>query len=180
MRYPIILVLLLTFGCRNQNNDFEKYTSQLQLIKTPVVFETIKYPEAQLPENYNKDLFERFKLEAAQSAYGKLYENNNSTGIIYTVAGDVAVPFLVTYDKTGTKLDSFNLFQNASGFDVESECYERVLLLPAQKIQVRDSTIKWKLNESGDDRIEGSETVSIKTFNYAIDKKGKIIKAPGK
>jgi hypothetical protein len=57
----------------------------------------------------------------AHEVYGKVFEDEKSIGIIYIIIGDINVPILMTYDKQGNKVDSLNLFENASGFDVKSE-----------------------------------------------------------
>ncbi len=174
MRYLLIITALWLFGCKFQHDEFEKYINQMELLDTPIVFETIKYPEGKKSKKYDRGLFERYKLQNAQSVYGMLFNDDKTVGVIYTVAGDINVPVLVTYDRNGNKIDSLNLFQNASGFDLESETYERALLF-SRTIQVTDSVVKWRLDESGEDRIEGSEKSTIHSFEYLVDKDGKII-----
>lgn len=176
MKYLFAISILLIVGCRNQPGDFEKYVKQLESLPTPLAVKTIEYPERKGLKDYDSALFEKYKLYDAHSAYGKIYDDDRITGIIYTVASDISVPVLVTYNKAGKKIDSLNLFQNASGFGLESEVYERVMLLPDKTIQVIDSVVKWDLNKTGDDRIEGSEKVAIDSFYYLVDKNGKFNK----
>src|SRR4051812_80337 len=130
MNYLFVISTFLIIGCKNQSSDFEKYVEQLKSLPTPLVVKTIEYPERAALENYDSSLFEKYKLSTAQAPYGKIYDDERTIGIIYTVAGDVAVPFLVMYDKSGRKIDSLNLFQNASGVGIESEVYERIIFLP--------------------------------------------------
>lgn len=174
MRYLLLIIALSLYGCKSQHDEFKKYINHLDSLDSPIVFESIKYPEGKKSEKYDRGLFDRYKLQNAQSAYGMLFNDGKTVGVIYTVAGDINVPVLVTYDKNGNKIDSLNLFQNASGFALESETYERVLFVD-RTIQVRDSVVKWLLDESGEDRIEGSEKSTIYSFEYLIDKNGKIV-----
>jgi hypothetical protein len=174
MNYLLVITALLIISCKNQPSDFQKYVNELESLNSPLVVKTIEYPERDASKNYDSALFEKYKLADAQAPYGKIYEDDRTIGIIYTVAGDVAVPFLVMYDKSGRKIDSINLFQNASGVGMESEVYERIIFLPDRKIRVIDSTIKWDLNKAGDDVVEGSEKVAIDSFYYIIDGNGKI------
>jgi hypothetical protein len=176
MRFFLVISTLLVIGCRNQSADFKRYSKQLEQLPIPLVVKTIEYPERKVSGNFDSALFEKYKLYEAQAPYGKIYDDASTTGIIYTVSGDVGVPVLVMYDKAGRKVDSLNLFQNASGFGLESEVYERVTFLSNKAIQVIDSTVKWELNKAGDDRVEGSEKVRIDSFYYVVDRNGKIRK----
>src|SRR3954447_26740285 len=106
MKYFLAIGILLIIGCGKRSTDFEKYSKQLEPLSTPLVVKTIEYPERKALENYDSALFEKYKLRDAQAPYGKIYDDNNITGIVYTVAGDIAVPVLVTYDKAGRKTDS--------------------------------------------------------------------------
>lgn len=177
MKYLLYICFLFIVGCNTKTGTFEKYVSQLESLKTPITLKTIQYPEKKVVvDNYDTALFEQYKLRQAESVYGKVYYDQTGAGIIYTVPADVAAPVLVTYNKEGKKIDSLSLFQNASGFGLESEVYERVIYLPSKTIKIIDSAVRWKLNKSGDDRIEGSESFTIDSSKYIIDNGGKIRK----
>lgn len=178
MRYLLFISFLFLFGCNTKTNtsSFDKYLSQLESLKTPVTFKTIQYPERKTADNYDTALFEKYKLNEAESAYGKVYSDETGAGIIYTVPADVAVPVLVTYNKQGNKIDSLGLFENASGVGLETEVYVRAVYLPNKTIKIIDSTVKWKLDKTGGDRIEGSESFTIDSSQYIIDNSGKISK----
>jgi hypothetical protein len=174
MKYFLLLNTVLIIACKNQSNQFDKYVGQLESLPTPLILKTIEYPEIKGQQNYDSALFTQYKLNDAQSVYGKIYDDDKMTGIIYTVAGDIGIPVLVTYDREGSKIDSVNLFSNASGFGLESEVYERVILLPNKTIHVFDSIVKWDLNKTADDRVEGSEKVFIDSFKFVVGRNGKI------
>lgn len=110
MKYVLVISTLSLIGCKNQSPDFEKYSNQLEQLATPLVVKTIEYPGKRALGNYDSILFEKYKLHDAQTPYGKIFDDDSTTGIIYTLAGDVGVPVLVMYDKAGTKIDSVNLF----------------------------------------------------------------------
>ncbi len=109
--------------------------------------------------------------------YGKLFEDSKTVSIIYSVIGDYNVPILMTYDKTGNKIDSLNLFENNSGFDFAKETYEYVTIFPNKRIQVIDSTKTWTMDDTGEDRILGTEKLTtVDTFTYFINEDGRIVK----
>ena len=176
MKYLLSVSFLFIAGCNTKTSSFEKYLSQLETLKAPITFKTIQYPEKKVVDNYDTILFERYKLREAESAFGKVYDDKTGAGIIYTIPADVAAPVLVTYNKEGKKIDSFSLFQNASGFGLESEVYVRAIYFPNKTIKIIDSTVKWKLNKTGDDRIEGSESFTTDSSQYLIENDGKISK----
>jgi hypothetical protein len=168
--------LIIIFGCSTKDNDFDTFTGQLETLQTPISMATMRFPEKQTSKTYDKELFQKFKYSTAYEVYGKIYEDDKTVGIIYSVIGDINVPILVTYDKQGNRIDSLNLFENATGFDFESETYEHVTFLANKTIQVIDSTKTWKTDETGEDRIPETETLTIDTLTHRITGDGKIIK----
>lgn len=176
MKHLFAIALLAIMGCKSDQKDFDKYLKQLHLMQTPLVLKTIEFT-GEIPSGaIDTNLFEKFKVTNASSVYGLVYANSDISAIIYTLPGDIAVPALVTYKVNGEKIDSLILFQNASGFGLDSELYERVVIHSNKTISVVDSLVRWDLNKSGDDRIEGSENVVIDSFSYFINKDGRIIK----
>jgi hypothetical protein len=176
MRNTIIIGLIILVSCSKTDNDFEKYLGQLNSISTPTSFGSMTYPNKDTSDDYDAGLFEKFKSYSAFMVYGKMYEDEKTAGIIYTVIGDYNVPILMTYDKSGNKIDSLNLFENSSGFNFDSETFEFVTIYPDRRIQVIDSTKTWTMEDNGEDRIEGTEKVTVDTITYLIRTDGQIIK----
>ena len=174
MKYVFFITILVILGCSNRESDFDKYLDQVERLPTPLIIKTIEFTGRTSSQLIDTILFEKFKILDAQTVYGKIYEDNNFTGIIYNVPGDISVPVLVTYRKNGEKIDSLNLFKNASGVGLEIELFERLILRPDMTIHVIDSLVKWDLNKVGDERIEGSGRESIDSFYYFIRKDGRI------
>jgi hypothetical protein len=168
--------LIVIFGCSPKDNDFNRFVGQLETLQTPISLGTMRFPERQTSQAYDKELFRKFKYSTAHEVYGKIYEDDKAVGIIYSVIGDINVPILVTYDKQGSRIDSLNLFENASGFDFESETYEHVTFFPNKTIQVIDSIKTWKTDETGEDRVPETETLTIDTLIHRITGDGKIVK----
>lgn len=170
-----IVGLLLFAGCSATSNDFKTYTGQIKTLQTPITFRTIQFLDNPPSNNIDKFLFDKYKYAGADNVYGKIYESDKFVGIIYTVNGDVLLPVLVTYDKHGNKIDSLNLFEKASSFNLESEIYVTSEFYPNKAILEIDSTSTWTLNGRGDDRLPASEKISVDSVNYTINDSGKII-----
>ena len=170
-----IIGLFFFAGCSATTNDFEKYTSQINTLPTPITFRTIEFSDNKAPDNIDEVLFDKYKYTDANNVYGKIYESKKFVAIIYTVNGDVLVPVLVTYDKNGNKKDSLNLFDNASGLNLQSETYVTSTFYSNKTIQEIDSISTWALNDRGDDRLPGSEKIKVDSIKYTITDSGKII-----
>ncbi len=169
-------ILLLFVGCSSKHGDFETYLSQIKSVSTPVKFWTLGYTDNKMKSIPDERLFDKYKYCYANETFGKIYNGNKSVGIIYTVYGDMYVPVLVTYSNKGEKVDSISLFDNASGFNLEKETMVSVTLFPDKTIREINSTFTWTLNEAKDDRIPGSDKLSIDTITYLVSDDGKIEK----
>ncbi len=175
-RLTYLIGLLLIVSCATKPNDFKNYLSQIKPIPTPIKFWTIGYTDKKIENKVDERLFEKYKSVYANEIFGKLYENKQTAGIIYTVYGDVLAPVLITYDKQGNRIDSLGLFDNASGYNLEKETFVSVTLHPDLTIQEVDSTFTYTLNDKGDDRIPGSDKLTVDSIIYSINENGKIIR----
>jgi hypothetical protein len=178
MKYIITIGLMfLMISCSAQENGFKKYVGQLQPVTMPISFRSLKFPDKHINNTFDQVLFKKYKPIAAYTVYGKLYEDEKSVAIIYTVIGDVNSPILMTYNKMGNKIDSLNLFEGESVFHFESETSKYVTIFSDKRIQVIDSVTTWKMEDNGEDRIEGTGKVSrIDKISYQLDLDGKIRK----
>lgn len=177
MRLIIVFGLLLTIGCATKDNEFKTYVGQIETLTTPISFATLRFPDRNTKNDYDQRLFDKYKSSNAYMVYGKLFEDENTVTIIYSVIGDYNVPILMTYDNFGHKIDSLNLFENNSGFDFEQETFEYVTIFQDKRIQVIDSIKTWKMEDNGEERIDGTEELTdIDTFTYLIKADGKIVK----
>ena len=176
MKHILLVCFLFSLvSCSNNTNDFKVFKSNIPLISFPISFNTIRYPNKKVQFNIDSSLFEKYKSQDANEIFGKLYENEKSVGIIYTVYGDALTPILMTYNKEGLKIDSLNLFDKASGYNPEQETYVTINFSESNKFNELDSTKTWKL-DSHQERIDSSEQLHIDSVNYLIKNDGKIIK----
>ena len=172
-----IFVFSLLVSCSSYKNDtFESYINNLDRIKKPISFRTIELTLNHHQQDYNRELFEKYKCSNASDLYGVLFEGDETVGIVYIVNGDVQTPILVTYDKLGNKIDSLNLFENASGSDVESETYELVTIFQDNRIRVIDSTETWLTDKEKENRLSDSFKLKIDTFFHVVENSGMIDK----
>jgi hypothetical protein len=166
---------IILCSCSNNKNDFKEYISSVKQIPFPISFNTSKYADRIMNNKADSLLVEKYKPIDANEIFGKLYENEESVGMIYTVYGDAITPILMTYNKDGMKMDSLNLFENASGYNPEKETYVTITINQPNKIKELDSTNTWKLN-SNQERVDSSVKLNIDSAFYLIQDDGKIIK----
>lgn len=176
--FTIICLLAILFGCDRKehptkSNTFETYLKSLATLPTPLHFSTTDDGLADLSPTYDSALFSRYKHVWAYRPYGKVVYEDSTTVVIDIVIGDITVPLLTTFDREGNKVDSLNLFARA-GWDIGFASDEFVTLTADKKIIITDSTTRWDLNATGDDIIEGTEKLTVKTFIYALDERGSI------
>jgi len=170
-----LFFIFFLISCSFNTNDFKNYKTSIHQIPFPISFNTMNYPNKKIESNTDSLLFEKYKSQDANEVFGKLYENDQSVGIIYTVYGDALTPILMTYNKDGSKIDSLNLFNKASGYNPEQETYVTINFSEANKFTEVDSTKSWKL-DSHQDRIDSSEHLNVDSSFYLIKEDGRIIK----
>lgn len=175
MRKTLIFIVscYLFVGCSSAPDDFQSYTSKIQTISTPVTFQTMNPPSKTLSITDEK-LFAKYKHIYADHIYGKIYESEMFLAILYLVNGDVTTPVIVTYDKIGNKIDSLNLFANASGLGENRETFVSTTLGADMTITEIDSTlIRHEIEiTAGYDWPRRQ----IDTLHYTVSTLGKIIK----
>ena len=170
-----IIVFFLFVSCATHTNDFRTYASQIETLPTPLTFRTTEFFDQKLKDKIDESLFNKYKYAYADNVYGKIWDTDSSVTILYLVNGDIITPVLVTYDKEGNKIDSLNLFENASGFNLEKETYVTATCYFNKTIQEIDSISTWTLNDKMTDRIQGSEKKRVDSIMYFINGSGKII-----
>jgi hypothetical protein len=172
---PVALVMFL-LGCSGQN-EFERFSSQADPMQTPISFNTSGLIKNQTQQKHEDAAFSLYAPSGADQVLGKLYEDDQTTGIVYIRSGDVPVPILMTYTREGVKIDSLNLFE----FNPEDgELNRLVTFLPDRKIQLIDSVTIWSetFPEEDSDLTEAirMQQLSVDTVLHVIDRSGKIIK----
>jgi hypothetical protein len=173
MKHGILTILILT-SC-GQASDFEDYLRQVDKIETPVTFNSEKYPGTTKYQTYKKELFNKFKKHGSIELQGLMYGEKEFVGLIFNMIGDINLPFLVTYDKKGNKVDSLTLFPNAI-YSLNKETVDEATFYSDKRIQIISKTKTWDLNETNDEIITGTEKLAIDTILVTVDKDGRIIK----
>jgi hypothetical protein len=194
----IILIIIGTFGCNSTNkkvqlgnlntNDssviktviinnpnFKKYIESLDQIPLPLKHSsTSELPK--LSDNYDKLEFQKFKHVWTSKPLGLLYQTDKNVVTIDVSIGDIGlVPFVMSYDLKGNKIDSLGPYQK-SGWDMGYEAVEYVTFTKDMTIIVADTVKTWKLNADESDIIKDSVTIKIDTVIYRVSESGKFIK----
>jgi hypothetical protein len=144
---------------------------QLPAIKIPLTFRSDR--EFGSPK-ISDDL--RARLMASDDGfnpYGKFYQTDKFIAVIAIGSSDIVIPVLVTFDKKGKIIDSFNLYQTA-GADIGYYSTNITLLTKDKEILIKDSTLTRKLNEEGSNEIPGSDSVTISQKRFRINVDGRI------
>ena len=124
--------------------------------------------------SYNVDGFKSFKHNSTFKPFGICFQDETITGIIdYSNADLGHAIFLTTFDATGIKIDSANLFTK-SGESPNHKSTETAIFDGSNTISVLDTVYVWQLNEAGSERLE--ETMEVKTgrTNFQILANGEI------
>ena len=194
----IILIIIGTFGCNSTNkkvqlgnlntNDssviktviinnpnFKKYIESLDQIPLPLKHSsTSELPK--LSDNYDKLEFQKVKHVWTSKPLGLLYQTDKNIVTIDVSIGDIGlVPFVMSYDLNGNKIDSLGPYQK-SGWDMGYEAVEYVTFTKDMTIIVADTVKTWKLNADESDIIKDSVTIKIDTVIYRVSESGKFIK----
>jgi hypothetical protein len=166
----LLAAIILTTSCSSKKNDFKRYVSGLETLKTPVSF----YATG-IHANKNASADEErlpFGRQLTDGVNGKLFEDEKFTAII-SKAGGMNFPLLITYDQDGQKIDSLNLFLLRRGPE-EGETSELITINSDKTIQVVDSITSWMAPTS-----ESEPTIkmlSVDTVVYVVDGGGRITK----
>ncbi|HEV8513958.1 MAG TPA: hypothetical protein VGQ59_11810, partial [Cyclobacteriaceae bacterium] len=179
---PFIVLLL---GCHGQRSDqsvkgelhdksnssFYELLEQLPAVKIPLTFRSDR--EFGSPK-INDDL--RARLMASDEGfnpYGKVYQSDKFIAVIAIGAADIVMPVLVTFNKEGRIIDSFNLYQTAGG-DIGYYSTNITRLTKDKEILMTDSAVTRKLNKEGTDEVPGSDSVTISQKKFRINANGGI------
>jgi hypothetical protein len=111
----ILAMIFSIMACQKQSarqteTTFSDYVDYLPQISLPYTFKCLE-PFVRPGEiDYENALVKKYKLEQA-GIIGKVYENDQSIGILYTYAADVLLPVLIITDTAGVSLGSVELYE---------------------------------------------------------------------
>jgi hypothetical protein len=177
----LLLSLFLIISCSIKKSDsdnkaaFDKYVKSLNQITLPLHHSSHEGEFSNVSKLYDTVGFEKYKHVWTSMPLGKLYENDSIVVLVDLSYGDFGqVPFITSFDRNGNKIDSLGPYKK-TGSDMGYSAVEYVTFYKDWTIVVADSVKVWKLNSDESDIIPNSETITIDTTYYKIDKLGKII-----
>lgn len=163
-----------------QYTPFEKYIHSLEKVQLPFRYSSREElnPDEQLP--YDPTEFERYKQTWAERPLGLLKTTHDFIVTVDLVVGDHGyVPYLMCYNRSGTKVDSINAFAHA-GVDMGYVGHEHITIDEDLTITVLDSVWQMALKADRSDVIAGSETLTTGTTIYQWNREGKFELVEGK
>lgn len=157
------------------DSDFEDYISTLDHMPLPLQMN----PFTELPKiskNYDKSAFEKYRHSWSNQPLGIYYRDDKTIGIVDFGTGEVGfVPFLMTYDLNGNKVDSTG-FYDISGQGLGYEAIEHLTFNTDRTIVVQDTVKRWDLDEEETEIVEGSMKMTSGSVEYRILGNGRIEK----
>lgn len=100
-------------------------------------------------KNFDPTLFKTYKHVESDAPYGIAFKTKKIVGIIeYAVTDKGIVPFLMTFDHQGNKVDSLDILKNP-GFDRQGQTIESVILDDHLKLLVKGASKSWQIQENG-------------------------------
>lgn len=156
---------------------FSDYLKTLDTIPLPIWHSCSDFPFPDMSLHFDSAGFKKYGDRNCAKPFGILLNNNQNVVTIDLSNGDdCLVPFLSSFDETGHKLDSLDLYQKAYD-DTASAVVPYFRIARDKRIVVIDTTKNWK-NDQSSNMIPGSETIAIDSTIYYLSDKGKFTKAP--
>jgi hypothetical protein len=182
MKYKFLIILncFIISSCQsNQNQDakqFRSFIKQLNKIETPITFNSNYDYVIKLQYLKTDPFFNNIQNELGGfGVFGILFETNDFVAILGNIPTDTGTPIIMTFDKTGKKIDSHPVYENVMG-DKGIYVQNCETILPNMKMIFIDSTITRKINSDGSDEIPGTDSLFVTKKSYKIDDTGKIIR----
>ena len=195
MNRLLIIPILITFCCKPKtkniavetinktdssktlaiqiDKEFQNIVDSLPIISTPITFDSddgIPYGPFAIE---NDQFLLRIKERIPDLlGYAKVDESKNYYLIIGISPSDIGSPILMTFDKTGKKIDSYFMFETAGG-DIGYYSRNTVTLKDNKEFILTDSTTTRDLTESGDGEIEGTDKLTVTIAKFRILDTGK-------
>ena len=195
MKRLLIILIPLAFGCKpNTKNRASESPDKIELSKTLLIpidtaFKNMvdSLPIISTPMTFDSDegvAYEPFAIKNEQFllrirkripeflGYAKIDESKNYYLIIGISPSEIGSPILMTFDKSGKKIDSYFMFKTAGG-DIGYYSRNTVTLKDNKEFIYTDSTTTRELNETGDGEIEGTDKLTVTRTKYKILETGK-------
>lgn len=177
-----LIVAACILGCTAQSDKqqkiqqeiFNEFIESLDKIPLPLSYSSIG-TLPQLSSDFDSLGYMKFKHDWAYKPFGILYSTAQYTVIVDLGIGDnCLVPFLMSYDDYGQKIDSINLFDKA-GWDAGYQAVEYISF-QEYRVIVRDTVKRWKIIEETFEEDASSLTVTFGEVQYTFTTSGEIEK----
>jgi len=128
-----------------------------------------------ISERFDSLGFDKYKHVWTTRPLGLLFnDKENIVTVDLSIGDDGLVPFLVSFDKNGTKLDSLGPYDRARQ-DVNTMTISNFKVNANKQFVIIDTNKRWETDNNGDE-ILSTETKTIDSTIYTLSKKGKFIK----
>jgi len=166
--------MCLSNSC-TEKNQFQTFIKQLTRLDTPVTFNSKTDYELNLQYPKNNKFFISIQNEyPGFGVCGLFFETKEFVAILGSIPTDNGTPIILTFDKKGKKIDAHILYENVME-DLGKYVSNSETVLPDMQFVFTDSTITRKISDDGSEEIPGTDSLSVTTKKYMIDKTGKFI-----
>ena len=147
----------------NARTEFGRYLRSLDTIPPHIRVSSLEdFPV--FSEDYGKEAYKQYKHSWCVAPVGILDRYDSSVVIIEYSVGDISrVPFVISYNLEGEKIDSLSLYQ-CSGFDAGYKGFEW-LEVKAPYFEVADTTYLWDYENSSESEADTIVGMSIYTYH---------------
>lgn len=152
--------------------DFQKYINSLPQLKLP--FNASTQTGISIPEEYDKEGFDKFKSERAYYPYALVFQSDSAVGVLEIIVGDLLVPYYTIYNWKGEKIESL-FFYDRAGWDPVYEGKVYITFNADLSVAVRDTVHQWEVDVD-DFPIEESKKTTTSLTTYMVSKTGRVSK----
>ena len=172
----ILMLVIIVNGCMtNKNNkNFETYINKMPEFTLPYKFNNETKYETIDNKRFSEYEIDKYNLNLNQ-VIGKITLGNKSYGVLYSFPADWSIPIMITYDKTGEKIDSLAI---DAGYSDEEESYYFNKTATINKnliIEIESFETLYQLDEN-EKRVDSTARKKEVKNIFLIEENGKIKK----
>ena len=186
-KLPLLLIIIF-WGCTQPDKNtsgnptkitFSDYVKSLDTISLPFKHSCDASQFADSSARFDSTGFKKYRYNGTVRPLGLLFhDDKNIVTVDLSIGDDCLVPFLVSFDKKGNKLDSLAPYEHA-GEDSDSMTRPYFKVTKDRRIVITDTTQTWKTGIAGSE-VPGSRKIITDSTIYTLSEKGRFIKAPQK
>lgn len=160
-----------TSGLKDKN-AFSEYSVRIRQVDLPLNLSC--YQELQsIQPGFPESEIRKFGPEECR-IFGKIFECENFTAILYLYPADMALPILQTTDKQGRKISALALFETFCGEDETSRDTSWACIHNDLRIELSDSAITFQRDKEGE-RIQETIKTKVRHRQFYVNSRGKIL-----